>query len=728
MADTTQNKFLSETQDDAPGRSRTLGAADGASGGASSASSAPAQGHLLLCSCDKTMSVDAGLIASALGIDAAPPVFDQLCRAQMPGFEKALAAGGPVMVACTQEAPLFSEVAGLAGAAEPTFVNIRERAGWCGKGRDASAKMAGLLAEATVEARPAETMAIESEGVCLVYGSGQAAIDAAQRLAGRLSPTVVLHDVGDAQPDARGDVPVFKGRIAKAAGALGAFEVVVDGYAPMVPSSRDALAFMMPRNGAASRCDIIMDMSGGDPLLADAERRDGYFRVDMRAPGALERALFDAADLVGTFEKPLYVRYDAGICAHARSGKVGCRMCLEACPVGAIAPDGEQIVVDQTVCGGCGTCHATCPTGAVAYAYPARDDTVARIQVLLGTYAEAGGTAPVLLIHEQEHGGALIAALARYGDGLAPNVLPLSLYTATQVGHDVLAHALAAGAHHVVVLASEQKRGELDAAAREIELMNALLAGMGAGMGDAGSPGARVHLVVADDPDALTEALAGLAEVPSMLAASEGAPAPSAGKRENARVAITQLHAMARTAGAQQAGGGSIDVIPLPDAAPYGQIHINANGCTLCLACVSVCPANALADNAERPEVSFTEAACVQCGLCRATCPEQVITLEPRYNFSPSALSPTVLHGEEPFECISCGKPFGTKSTIQRVMDTLAGKHPMFADSAQARVMQMCEDCRVIAMSEMETPLAVGERPKVRTTADYLAEQAEAAT
>ena len=45
------------------------------------------------------------------------------------------------------------------------------------------------------------------------------------------------------------------------------------------------------------------------------------------------------------------------------------------------------------------------------------------------------------------------------------------------------------------------------------------------------------------------------------------------------------------------------------------------------------CPTGALGDDPERPLLRFTEDACVQCGLCKATCPEKVITLKPQLDF-----------------------------------------------------------------------------------------------
>ena len=80
--------------------------------------------------------------------------------------------------------------------------------------------------------------------------------------------------------------------------------------------------------------------------------------------------------------------------------------------------------------------------------------------------------------------------------------------------------------------------------------------------------------------------------------------------------------------------------MPLPAGAPFGRVVVDVAGCTLCLACVGACPTGALVDNPERPQLSFVEDACVQCGLCQSTCPESVIRLEPRLNFADEARQP----------------------------------------------------------------------------------------
>ncbi|MGD9868578.1 MAG: 4Fe-4S dicluster domain-containing protein, partial [Hyphomicrobiales bacterium] len=427
------------------------------------------------------------------------------------------------------------------------------------------------------------------------------------------------------------------------------------------------------------------------------------FHVDPKHPAGVARAMFEISDMVGEFEKPIYVSYDADICAHGRSNKVGCSNCLDNCPLSAIAPDGDHVKIDALVCGGCGNCSATCPTGAVAYSYPQRADLIARIQILLRTYLAAKGKDPVLLVHDERHGSGLISAMSRFGRGLPANVLPLSVYSVNQLGHDILLAAAAAGAGQIVVLAPPDRPEELPALQGQALLANVFLKGLGHGEAD------RVQVLAEQDPDAVEEALHAPGKARAIKASAFTAVG---GKREIARTILGKLN---ETAPQPQ------EIIALPERAPYGRIHIDAKGCTLCLACVSSCPANALADNPERPQVRFTEAACVQCGLCKATCPESVITLEPRYNFQPEALTPVVLNDEEPFHCVSCGKPFGTKASVERVVRELQGKHWMFQNEDQANAIRMCNDCRVVAMSERkDNPFAMGERPRIRTTQDYL--------
>jgi Fe-S-cluster-containing hydrogenase component 2 len=142
------------------------------------------------------------------------------------------------------------------------------------------------------------------------------------------------------------------------------------------------------------------------------------------------------------------------------------------------------------------------------------------------------------------------------------------------------------------------------------------------------------------------------------------------------------------------------------------------------LSCVSACPTGALRDDPERPVLRFVEDACVQCGLCQATCPENVITLKPQLDFGAARAPARVLKEEQPFCCIRCGKPFGVKSTIDRVVAKLESKHWMYTGSARRLdVIKMCDDCRVAFVAEEGFEPYGAQSQMVRTTDDYLRER-----
>ena len=114
-------------------------------------------------------------------------------------------------------------------------------------------------------------------------------------------------------------------------------------------------------------------------------------------------------------------------------------------------------------------------------------------------------------------------------------------------------------------------------------------------------------------------------------------------------------------------------------------------------------------------------------GCCQATCPEKVITLKPQLDFRAATALARVLKEEEPFACIRCGKPFGTRSTIARVTAKLAGKHWMFQGDASR--LERAEDVRGLPRDRGHRgelrPAWRPPRPPVRTTEDYLREREE---
>jgi ferredoxin len=149
-----------------------------------------------------------------------------------------------------------------------------------------------------------------------------------------------------------------------------------------------------------------------------------------------------------------------------------------------------------------------------------------------------------------------------------------------------------------------------------------------------------------------------------------------------------------------------VDEIALPQGAPYGQVLVDREACTMCMACVGACPASALMDGVDVPLLKFLERNCVQCGLCEATCPEAAITLAPRLLLTPAVRDARVLNEAQPFHCVRCQKAFGTRQMVDTMLARLAG-HSMFAGGDAIKRLQMCADCRVVDMMSNKNEMSV---------------------
>ena len=632
------------------------------------------------------MTLDAEALSQATGLTCSK-VHSALCTGQIDRAAAAL-EGGYAVFCCTQESRLFEALAAEIGTPAPPVLDLRDRAGWSADPGPKLPKMAALITEATLPAPVEKTLDVTSEGLCLVIGAGDVALSAAEALKDHLGVTVLLTD--DTDPPVTRDFDVIRGQLRKATGAFGGFLVTIDALSQLDSTGRGTHAMTAPRDGGRSDCDIILDLTGDTPLFPAPEKREGYLRADPRSPQAVASAVLAASHMVGTFEKTLFIKTEPMLCAHSRASQPGCSRCLDACPTGAIQPDGDHVTVDPMICAGCGACSSLCPSGAISYDAPPVDLTLRRVQTLASAYRKAGGDAPRLLV-VNAHGSEMIRLSARFGRGLPADVIPLEIPATGAFGHAEMLAAVAAGFADVSILMAPG--ADRDVAEYEATLARAI--------------GATVTLIDTTDPDALSDTL-----YDSTAPAPVTTPVRPVGtRRQITRQAARALHPEAPT-------------LPLPAGAPYGAVLVDTDACTLCLSCVSLCPSGALGDNPDLPQLRFQEDACLQCGICAATCPEKAITLTPQLTLADSALDQQVLNEEEPFACIDCGALFGVKSTIEKITEKLAGSHAMYANPEAARMIQMCDNCRVNAQYHAkDNPFAGGDRPRPRTSDDYLSKR-----
>jgi len=518
------------------------------------------------------------------------------------------------------------------------------------------------------------TLKLASSGRVLIIGSEANVIECGRKLNERLNGILLINsdeyaDCRHIEVSGNKTMPLIRGKIHRLGGFMGEFDATVkmNGEVRSVTSLTDL-------DGAG--VDLVLDLDS-PPHMSCERPPIGYF-VPGSDPESRNRMMNELPDMVGEFEKPVFIFQTPGLCAHHRSGFTGCTRCIDCCPSHAVRSKDDGVEINHFLCQGCGTCATVCPTGALVDKDMQTGELLNVLRGKLQSFQPADSVNASVVFHESETSSRLLMQINSQWPG---PVIGQSVRDIGCVGMDIWLAVLASGAGRVILVSTPQTtQGMLQAIKKQIGYASSMLQGMG-------YPSGCIILTDGEGPESATGSGSDKTEHrESNFSGRAAAVIPVQDRRETMRFAVGHLYDQSPRLRSE---------VPLPKGAPFGGIRVDRDACTFCMACAQVCPTSAIGGGIDHPQINFTESRCIQCGLCGKVCPEKAVELIPRMVYERKlSESKNTLNTEGAFNCISCGKPFAPARLIERMAARLTG-HWMYKNQTELRRLKMCGNCRL---------------------------------
>ena len=276
---------------------------------------------ILVCNCENTMKIDEEALSKSCKLEKKCKVYSNLCGSELDTVSEQIISSNKenknLLIACTQQEEVFEKVAEENNFQVPKTFNIREYAGWSKEGDKTIPKMAALINSSVKKIVKTPSLTLNSSGRCFVYtnykngdNSLEVAYDFCKKLSQHLGVTLMITNCEQEvilQPQ---NFKITKGNISKARGYFSKFKLEINDFSEALPSSKSNIEFGEYFKSVDTECDIIIDLSENTPMFTGDHKRDGYFRASTNSPKDLLEIFSKSIDMIGEFEKPIYVNFN----------------------------------------------------------------------------------------------------------------------------------------------------------------------------------------------------------------------------------------------------------------------------------------------------------------------------------------------------------------------------------------------------------------------------------
>ncbi|EQB8745411.1 4Fe-4S dicluster domain-containing protein [Campylobacter upsaliensis] len=397
-----------------------------------------------------------------------------------------------------------------------------------------------------------------------------------------------------------------------------------------------------------------------DILLYEKERQD--FK---RQSGCYDLANFkDERELLSFLQSKspnyhfkTFITYNSSVCQYHKRRSEHCAKCAEICPTTAILKDDEERILEfsQIDCLGCGGCVSVCPSGSLDYAPMNRDSFFKMLDFVRGS--------KICIIPKK-------MPLEHLNLNLSEGVLPFMIEGEKWLSNLHFLSLLQSSGANLVFYTDFVSRGSAEA----IELLNAVFE----------RKFGKKAVLVAKDEKELESALKELEFIEGLnFSFHNNTPT----NRENFAVRLRHL-----------INDENLGVVESGEWLRYGDLRLNVDTCTLCLACVGACNVGALIADSKENALKFNPSLCTTCGYCEASCAEKdTLKLERSgLRLEKAYFDFRTLAKDELFACVECGKEFATKKAVEKIASLMRDK---FAnDEAKLKSLYCCADCKAKVM------------------------------